>query len=202
MFTIDRSKMVKASELLTHETKKHSLIRFLGVLSVLVLYSLFLSLKIGVGAGMFVTLMTWSFFVLSTPIADAGFLLAFPVRIITGIRMMYTQLFAYVIAIGVSAYAFFYTPAVYNSTILLKLFHHILSDPYPFWGILVLSAVGTLLSIYFGDEMVDISSHTERKKYRKHINKYQLIIFTFLIAFTVLLYNFLLSSLGIHIPII
>ena len=191
----------KLSEYLTHETKKHSLIRFMGLVVIVIAYLVFMSMKLGTGTGIFVTIMTWTFFIFCTPIADAGFLLAFPVRVLMGFRMMYTQLLSFVLAFGINLYAYFITPSIYNETIILKLFHQILSHPFPFWGIILLSLIGTLFSIYFGDELVDVSSHSQREKYHKHLNKYQIIIFLFVMGITIILYNFLLTNLGINIPL-
>jgi len=191
----------KLSECLTHETKKHSLIKFIGLALVVIFYFVFISIKLGTGNGIFVTVLTWSFFVFCTPIADAGFLLAFPVRMLTGIRMMNTQLFSFVLAFILNLYAFFYVPSIYDSTVILSLFHNILSQPFPFWGIIVLSLIGTLLSIYFGDEMVDVSSHRQRRKYHKHFYKYQIVVFIFLIIITITLYDLLLKKLGVNIPL-
>jgi len=191
----------KLSECLTHETKKHSLVKFIGLVVIVISYLFFMSIKLGTQTGIFATILTWSFFVFCTPIADAGFLLAFPVRMLTGIRMMYTQLFSFVLAFGLNLYTYFYTPSIYENTIILRLFYHILSQPFPFWGIILLSLIGTILSIYFGDEMIDVSSHKQREKYHKHLIKYQIIIFVFLIGITLILYNFLLKKLGINIPL-
>ncbi len=191
----------KLSEYLTHETKKHSLIKFIGLVVIVILYLVFMSMKLGTGTGIFVTIMTWTFFIFCTPIADAGFLLAFPIRLLTGFRMMYTQLLSFVLAGAINLYAFFVVPSIYGKTILLKLFHQILAHPFPFWGIILLSLIGTLFSIYFGDELVDVAHHSQRKKYQKHLNKYQIIVFLFVIGITIILYNFLLKNLGVNIPL-
>ncbi len=191
----------KISELIRHETKKHSLMKFGGFVLIVIIYFIYMSAKLGAKAGITVTFLTWSFFVFCTPIADAGFLLAFPVRVLTGIRMMYTQIFSFFIAFGLNLYAFYRTPSIYDSTIMLNLFYHILSQPFPFWGIILLSLVGTLLSIYFGDELVDVSSHKQREKYHRHLSKYQVIVFVFLMGMTIVLYKFLLSRLGVNIPL-
>ena len=191
----------KLSEFLVHETKKHSLLKFVNLVVVVAFYLVFMSIKLGTKTGIFATTLTWSFFVFCTPIADAGFLLAFPVRVFTGIRMIYTQLFSYILALGINLYAFFYASSIYSKSTVLNLFYHILSQPFPFWGIIIISFIGTLLSIYFGDEMIDLSSHSQREKYHKHINKYQIIVFTFVIFFTIILYNFLLKKIGLKIAL-
>ncbi len=189
----------KLKEYSTHPTKKHSLLRFIGLIIVISSYFVFVSIKMGAENGIWVTILTWTFFVFCTPIADAGFILAFPIRLLTGFRMMYTQLLAFVLAFFINIYTFFFAPAIYNKTIILKLFHQILSQAFPFWGIIILSLIGTLFSIYFSDELIDVSSHEERKKYHKHLNTYQSIIFIFIIAITIILYNFLLKQLGVNI---
>ena len=82
------------SECVAHETKRHSFIKFIGLVIIIALYFFFISVKLGTKDGIMVTILTWSFFVLSTPVADAGFLLAFPIRMFAGVRMIYTQIFA------------------------------------------------------------------------------------------------------------
>jgi len=192
---------LKWSEFLIHETKKHALIRFIGLVIIVILYFIFMSVKLGATTGIYATILTWTFFIFCTPVADAGFLLAFPVRLLTGIRMMYTQLFSFVVALVINLYTFSYNPSAYESTGILKLFRYILANPYPMWGIILLSLIGTLLSIYFGDELVDVSSHKQRNKFYKHANKYQVIVFLFFIGATVVLYDFLLNKLGVNIPL-
>ncbi len=191
----------RLSEYWTHETKKNSLLKFAGLAIIVVAYFIFISIKLGTENGILVTLLTWTFFIFCTPIADAGFLLAFPVRMLTGIRMIYTQIFSFVLAFGINIYTFFYIPSAYKGTVILNMFYHILSNPFPFWGIIILSLIGTIFSIYFGDEMVDVSSHKQRKKYHKHFNKYKIIVSIFLISVIIILYNFLLKKLGVHIPL-
>jgi hypothetical protein len=55
-------------------------IKFLLLFTILIFYFAFISFKYGVKDGFAITLLTWSFFVLCTPIADAGFILDFPIR--------------------------------------------------------------------------------------------------------------------------
>ena len=192
---------VELKNLSKHKTKRHSLYKFLGLIGIVVFYFIFISIKLGTQDGVFVTILTWSFFIFCTPIADAGFLLAFPVRILMGIRMMYTQLFSFVLAFFISIYTFFFTPEIYSKTVILTLFHDILSKPFPFWGIIILSLIGTIYSIYFGDEMIDVSSNKQRKKYHKHLNSYQIVVSVFVISITITLYYLLLKQLGVSIPL-
>ncbi|MDD3160149.1 MAG: hypothetical protein PHQ98_04230 [Candidatus ainarchaeum sp.] len=191
----------KLKDLFLHETKKHSLAKFCLLLLIVFGYFLFVSYSYGLVNGFFVTILTWSFFVFCTPIADAGFLIDFPIRLLFGIRMIYTEIFIWLVALFVNVYAILFNSEIYSKTILLNLFNHILMTPIPFWGIIIISGIGTFMSIYFGDELMDISSHNKREKYHKHLFNYQLILFVFVIIVSVLLYYYLIETLGIQIPI-
>ncbi len=183
------------------ETRKHSLLRYITLLLFIVAYFVYESRKLGAGNGFLVTVLTWSFFVFCTPIADAGFILAFPVRLLAGIRMLYTQLASYVVALVIVILTLLYSPGIYGATLILRLFNKILLNPFPYWIILVLSLAGTLFSIYFGDELMDVARHRDRKKYHKHLNKYKIIVTLFIIAATITIYYFLLNEMGIKIPL-
>ena len=82
-------------------------------------YFAFISYKYGLEQGFFVSLLTWSFFVLCTPVADAGFLIDFPLRLITKIKMFYAEIFVWLFAISLNFYAFFLKPKIYNKTKIL-----------------------------------------------------------------------------------
>src|SRR6056297_2035506 len=96
---------IRNSTLIKHETKRNVLFRFLFVLILFLAYLIFMNFKYGAKDGFLVTLLTWSFFIFCTPIADAGFLLDFPIRIITGIKMAYTETFVWIIAIAINILA-------------------------------------------------------------------------------------------------
>lgn len=191
---------IRKHELIAHETKRDNLIKFLFLLSFLIAYFMFVHEEYGTGDSIVITALTWSFFVLCTPIADAGFLLDFPIRIATKIRMFYTELIVWIVAVLINVYFYFMNPSPYDKTFLLGLLHHIIIHPYPFWGIIGLCAVGTFLSVYIGDELMDLVSYSERKKHRHKI-KYEIILFIFIILVVMALYDFLLKELGINIPL-
>lgn len=183
-----------------HETHKRTLIKFIGLTAILVAYYLYVSWKFDASTGFEVTLLSWSFFVLCTPIADGGFIIAFPVRLLFGIKMSITQAVTWFIAAGINIFALIATSNTYELTFLTRLLKRILTEPYPYWSILVLSALGTFLSIYFGDEMMDVTMHQNRVKFKQHNLKYKLVL---LVGFTVLIvlsYYHLISSLNIEIP--
>lgn len=188
---------MKQSNLLKHETKKHALKKFFIVLSIFVAYLIFVCWKYGIKGGTEVGLLTWVFFVFCTPIADAGFLVGFPARILTGIRMIYSEVIVTIVAALIIVYSFAFTPSIYEKTALLRVFKKILIQPVPFWLIIILSTIGTFFSIYFADELVDVAKHSERSKYKKHKRKHYIIISLFMWGVTFWLYDVLLQKLGL-----
>lgn len=185
------------NNLFKHKPSGKTIFRFVLLLGVLVAYFLFLSWKYGVETGGIVSALTWSFFVLCTPIADAGFLLDFPVRLIANIKMIFSEMAVWVIAISLNLWMVTFHSEYYDKTALTHLFHTILTTPWPYWSIIILSATGTFLSIFFGDEVMDAVGHKKLKS-QTHKNIYMvgtIILFVVIVA----VYYHLLSSLGITI---
>ncbi len=195
------SKKIKSIDLIKHKTKSNVLIKFSLVFFVFLAYFIFIAKKYGIQEGFLVTVLSWSFFVLCTPIADAGFLIDFPLRLITKLKMLITEILVWLIAIAFNFYAFFLNPIVYEKTKLLKLFKHILEKPWPFWIIILISMIGTFISINFGDELLDKINHQDRKFYHRHKIKHRFLIMFFMIIISIIFYDFLLKKLGINLSI-
>lgn len=181
------------------ETHREVVIKFLLLLAVLALYFAYLSYEYGLATGGMVAALTWSFFVLCTPVADAGFLLDFPIRLITGIRMIHSEMLVWTIAISLNIYTLGHNPAAYDKSFLTSLLRQILTNPWPYWSIILLSLTGTFLSIHFGDEMLDIFRHRDRIKYHRHGFIYKIIGIISLFALIFLAYYHLLESLNIRL---
>ncbi len=141
----------------------------------------YLSYQYDVLTGGIASLLTWSFFVLCTPVADAGFLLDFPLRLLFGIRMVISEIAVWVIAIVLNIVSFGYFPAYYDTTVLTRLMQQILANPYPYWAVILLSGAGTFLSIRFGDELMDVIHHHDREFFHSHHFKHELILMMFFI---------------------
>ncbi len=186
---------------LKHETHRHVGLKFGMVLAVFLGYFIFISWHYGVSQGLLIAWLTWSFFVLCTPIADAGFLIDFPVRILLGIPMLIAEILVWGAAISLNVYAYFLNPDIYQQTKILALFKHILDQPVPFWLIIVFSGLGTFLSIKFGDELLDVFKHKDRDYHRKHHWKWKAVAMVFVFAIILVVYDFLLKRLGVDIPL-
>ncbi|MBL4608814.1 MAG: hypothetical protein JKY01_13440 [Pseudomonadales bacterium] len=183
-----------------NKTHKETLLKFIALLSILVAYFVYMSWKYNASTGLSVSLLTWSFFVLCTPVADGGFILAFPIRLLFKIKMSFTQVVLWFVAIGINVYMFTTSPSTYDFNVLTKLLKQILSVPYPYWSILILSALGTFLSIFFGDEMMDVTSHKQTELNHRHGFKYRTILTLGFGVLTVVAYYYLLSSLNVDLP--
>jgi len=184
--------------------KKHPVMKFSFILLVIIGYFVFVSMSYGLKDGFFISILTWSFFVLCTPIADAGVLIDFPMRVIAGVKMFYSEMMVWAIAISLNLFTYFTNPQIYESTILLSLLKHILDAPFPYWIVILLSAIGTFLSVYIGDTLIDTKRQTieQKEQIKKHVIKHKILIFTVLIIFVLIFYDFLLHNLGISIPLI
>ena len=182
-----------------HETKREVLARFVIVLSIFLIYFAYVAYRFGVGHGIWITLLTWSFFVLCTPIADAGFLLDFPIRVVAGVRMIKSEALVWLVAVALNIIALLTHPELYENTLVLSVLYHILTNPVPYWLIIVLSFIGTFLSIYFGDELLDVVYHHERAKYILHKDKYKIVAFAIVLLLSLIMYKYFLDEFGIRL---
>jgi len=182
-----------------HPTHRESLWRFIALIGLLIAYFIYMSWRYDAATGAWSATLTWSFFVLCTPIADGGFIIAFPVRLLFGTRMLVSQIVVWVVAVVINVFALKLSPDHYQDAELTRLLHTILTTPWPYWSILAIAAAGTALSILFGDEMMDVTNHEDRKKFHRHGFKYRVILVAGLGALTVLAYYDLLSHLGVDV---
>ena len=180
-----------------HHPKKQLLYKFFLLCILLVGYFCYLSFKYDTTTGGIASAITWSFFVLCTPIADAGFLLDFPLRLLFGIRMLLSEIFVWTVAILVNVVSLLYFVEYYQVTKLTRIFHSILTNPYPYWGVILLSGAGTFLSIRFADELMDVVTHRDRNYFHTHGFKHEILIIIFFVVILVGYYE-LVASLGIE----
>ncbi len=176
--------------------KKQVFYKFILLCILLVAYFSYLSYQYDLITGGIASLITWSFFVLCTPIADAGFLLDFPLRLLFGIRMVISEVVVWALAITVNVVSLLYFVEYYQTTKLTKLLKIILTNPYPYWSVILISLAGTFLSIRFGDELMDVASHRDRGFFHRHGFKHEILIIIFFVIILIGYYE-LVASLGV-----
>ncbi|WP_105264436.1 hypothetical protein [Pseudoalteromonas sp. T1lg76] len=172
-------------------------VKFILLLLILLSYFGYLTYQYDFVTGGVASLITWSFFVLCTPVADAGFLLDFPIRLLLGIRMVFSEIAVWLIAIMINVFLLFYLPEFYETTFVTQTMKMILTTPFPYWLVILLSGVGTFLSIRFGDELMDVFHHKERLFYLRHHFKQELILIVFFILVLFGYYE-IISTLGVN----
>ena len=170
--------------------------KFIILCLVLSSYFLYLIYQYDLLTGGVASLITWSFFVLCTPVADAGFLLDFPIRVLFGIRMILSEIVVWAIAILINIASLIFFNEIYETTVLTQAMKAILVNPIPYWSVILLSGIGTFLSIRFGDELMDVLHHKDRLFYLRHHFKYEIILFIFFILVLFGYYE-IISTLGI-----
>lgn len=178
--------------------KRQVLIKFVLLCLLLVAYLGYLTWTYDFRTSSIAALLTWSFFVLCTPIADAGFLLDFPLRLIFGIRMFVSEIVVWAIAIGLIVVALLWFPSDFETTAVTRLLYAIVTTPWPYWSVIVISGFGTFLSIKFGDELMDVLHHHERHHFHRHGFKHELLILAFAFAISLVAYYEVLKTLGIN----
>lgn len=181
-----------------HKPHKQVLIKFILLIGLMVGYFAYLTFQYDLLTGGVAALLTWSFFVLCTPIADAGFLLDFPLRLLFGIRMVVSEIAVWAIAILINGFTLTFAAHFYDTTLVTKLLHQIVNTPFPYWGVIALSGLGTFLSIRFGDELLDVIHHKDREFFHTHHFKHEVILFVFFLM-VIFGYYELIRSLGIDV---
>lgn len=129
--------------------------RWFVVAGCVILYALFMMHRLGVRNGLTVTYLTWCFLVLGTPVADAGGVLDVPVRLLTGIPMVWVESCVIVLSIASVAVFLWLSPTAFEHTPLLRAFRIILTTPVPYWAIVIVCIIGTILSVRIGDLVID-----------------------------------------------
>ncbi len=190
-----KTKMTQASSP-THPPYRQVLIKFGLLCALLIGYFAYLSWQFDLLTGGIAAALTWSFFVICTPIADAGFLLDFPLRLLFGIRMVISEIAVWLIALFINVLVFVMAVDYFQTTLLTRLLYQIITTPFPYWAVVALSAAGTFLSIRFGDELMDVIHHRDRAYFHSHHFKHELILFAVFILVLFAYYE-LISSLGI-----
>ncbi|WP_322867658.1 hypothetical protein U5922_016480 [Aquicoccus sp. G2-2] len=117
-----------------HRPGTQVLVKFVLLCALLVGYFLYLSIRFDAATGGVAAALTWSFFALCTPLADAGFLLDFPLRLLFGIRMVHSEIAVWMIAVTINLLTLIFAPIYYQTTLLTRVFEEILTTPWPYWG--------------------------------------------------------------------
>lgn len=194
-----RAEAIKFKHLIEHETKNSLFKRFLIVLSIVIIYTAFVCVRYGFKDGLTVGFLTWSLFVFGTPIADAGVLLDFPIRLLTKIRMLYSEIMVWIIALSGNIFFLLVNPDIYQKNELTNILYFILTNPWPGFFLIFLCLLGTFITIVLGDELLDIKYHKEKKFFKEHSKKIVFVISAALFLMIFIGYMYIEKEMGFSI---
>jgi hypothetical protein len=75
--------------------------------------------------------------------------------------------------------------------------YHVLTNPFPYWGLLFLCGLGTFLSVHIVDEVMDGIEHELKHHHRKHMPAAQMAILGIVLISILLAYNSIITQLNI-----
>lgn len=184
---------------LKHQTHMETALKFILLICVFIGYLIYLVHENDLANGIITLALTWSFFVLCTPVADAGFLIDFPIRLLFGLRMLIVEIFVWTLALVIVIGTYLLAPDYYTTTLITRVLFKVITNPVPYWSIIILSFIGTFSSIFFGDEMLDVVTHDKRVHHHKHGFKYRSFVLLAVTILVVTVYYQLARELNVPI---
>jgi len=121
------------------------------------------------------TFVTWAFYVLCIPAFHGKIVLGLPYKIITGKILKYPELIAWPMALIFSIYSVIFLENIYFCSMLNHMFYVILTNPWPYWIALLVSAFATFYRFIIGYQNFFYN------KYLHYILRFILILFSILI---------------------
>jgi len=101
----------------------------------------------GTFEGILLAFLSWSFFVICTPIILEGFLTSFLAGIFRGGRLYEVGVYTWFGAVLLNLFTYNLFPEVYTKTLLTNFLYIVISRPFPERFILVLCALGTFYAM-------------------------------------------------------
>jgi hypothetical protein len=172
--------------------------RFLFALVLILAYLALTVHKHGISEGIEITVLTWAFFVVLTPVPSAGLIFEVPIRFLTDHKLVTGQFLVWGLAGAVVLPTAILSPEIFQSTSLLALFYHILMNPMPYWSLIFTCALGTFLCAFIVDEMMDEVDDELHHHHRKHTPLFYLMLLAAVLAGLMLAYDSMLRTLEIH----
>jgi len=134
-----------------NSTSKFRYPKFLIVLTIFTLLTLFFSVKYGPQLSVYLTFLTWSFFILCIPANHGNIIFGTPIRLFRH-KPFFTQPFVWIGAFILNAITFTFSPMIYALTVPTHLLLRMIENPYPCWFVFLVSAIGTMYPILVGTE--------------------------------------------------
>lgn len=96
--------------------------------------------------GTHLTMLTWSFCILCLPVTGSGTFSGALVYFFTRKSVRYPYIFAWLFALLLNLFSYFFAPYTYIMSATTFLLYRIISNPWPYWFIIGASALGSVYS--------------------------------------------------------
>ncbi len=192
-----RKKNAKRKSKPRREVHEHHMERAVFAILIVLIYLVLAAQKHGPEQGVGITVLTWAFFVLLTPVPSADLVLEIPLRLFTNYKMVVTHVFVWLVGAAVVVASLLMAPELFKSTTLLAIFYHVLTNPVPYWSLLFLCGIGTFMSVHIVDEVLEEVEHELKHHHRKHMPALHIVLFALVFIGILLAYNAIISDLGI-----
>jgi hypothetical protein len=132
------------------KVKKYHITKFTLITLFLGLVAAALWIEQGFKNALHTILLTWSLFILCIPANHGKIIIGLPARFLFGKPCAHTQVITVSLATLINLFTYLIIPAAYFSTILTHLLLRIISNPWPYWSIILVCALGTLYKSLIG----------------------------------------------------
>ena len=135
-----------------HKITKFQALKFSITCLLLVWYYGYLVGEFGLAVATQSILLTWTFFILCTPSTNGGIIIDIPFHVITGKRMLYSEIGIWCCALIYNIFMYHFYPAIYFKNPITDLLHQVLSRPWPYWLIIGICFLGTVYTLLVSDD--------------------------------------------------
>ena len=130
------------------EKKKLQIIYFVLIILFLGTIAKSFMAEHGTLVGLQCTFIFWSFFVLCLPISRGKVLFGLPLQLFYERPPIMTELICWTLALVGNIASYIATPSVFYKTHFTLLLYNILTNPWPYWIIIVVCGIATFFTVY------------------------------------------------------
>lgn len=165
---------------------KKDLLNFVFTLTTFLIYFMYLLFTHGGTLGFHLTILTWCFYLLGTPIISSGLLIDFPVKYFYNKKMEHTQLLVSAMGVIITCIYLFVNPSLFQKTTHTKILYNMFTAPFSKFGLIfVLSFAGTLLSAKLVDQIYNMILFKNKKYILDNKGLFVIYLIILLVYFTI-----------------
>jgi hypothetical protein len=164
---------------------------FVFALLLVFLYAKPLISQFGIAQAFHITFLSWTILVLCFPISRGKVFFAIPFELIFKRKLPIPEIITWSIAIAGNYISYITTPSIYFKTYTTQLLYNILTNPWPFWIVIICSFIATFYSA-----ILRLVPKTYRSKHQKWAILFILVSITITILLSYREFVIVFSSHG------